>query len=60
MGRLLKDGSVVVHDRAGLAVHQMWSAHHPPAESFADGLMSEADAEDRNFPGELADQIDDN
>ena len=57
-GESLEDGAVVVHDGAGFAVHEMGGAHHVAAEGFADGLVSEADAEDRNFSGEVADESD--
>ena len=57
-GEALKNGSIVMHDRAGFAVHEMWSADDLPAKGFADGLMSEADAEYRNLPREMADQVD--
>ena len=53
-----KDGSPVVFHRAGLAVHQSFGADHLPTESLADRLMSEADTEDRNFAGKVADQFD--
>jgi len=46
-----------VHDRAGLAVHQVRSSHHPAAKSRADGLMSQADSKDGHFTREVPDQI---
>src|SRR5579862_6526442 len=54
----LKDGSVVMHDRAGLAVHKVRGTNHAASEGLADGLVSKADAEDRDFPSEVANQID--
>ena len=57
-GQAAEDGLVVVGDGAGLAVHQVRSAHDVAAKSRADGLMSQADAENRNFAGEVPDQID--
>jgi hypothetical protein len=57
-GQALKDGSVVVHDGAGFAVHKIGCANYVAAEGFADGLVSEADSEDWNFSGEVADEID--
>ena len=57
-GQAVKDAFVVVRDGAGLAVHQVRSAHHIAAKSRADGLMSQADAENRHFAGEVPDQID--
>jgi hypothetical protein len=53
----VKDGSVVVRNRAGLAMHQVRSAHYASAKSRADSLMSKADAEYWHFPGEVADQV---
>ena len=57
-GQALEDAFVVVHDGAGFAMHEMGSAHDFAAESFADGLMSQADAQHGNFSGELANQFD--
>ena len=57
-GQAVKDGFVVVRDGAGLAVHQVRSAHHVAAKGRADGLMSQADAEHRHLAGEVANQID--
>src|SRR5438876_10559259 len=34
----------VVKNRAGLAVHQRWRAHHLSAKDFADRLMAQAHA----------------
>ncbi len=56
-GQAVEDGFVVVRDRAGLAVHQVRSAHDVAAKSRADSLMSQADAEHRHFAGEVPDQI---
>jgi hypothetical protein len=36
----------------------MSGASHVASEGFSDGLVSETDSEDRNFPGEVADQSD--
>src|SRR5258708_34759976 len=55
--KTLKDGSDVVHDGASLAVHEMSGANDPAAKGFADRLMSEANSEHRDFPREVADQI---
>ena len=57
-GESAEDGLAVVLDRAGLAVHQVLGADDLSAESGADGLMSEADAEHGNFAGEVADDVD--
>src|SRR5579864_7210393 len=54
----LKDGFVVVHDRAGLAVHDMTGTNDIAAEGFADRLVTEADAEHWDFSREVADQVD--
>src|SRR6266567_6195738 len=54
----LKDGSVVVNDRTGLAVHEMRRSNHVAAEGFADGLVSQANTEKWNFACKVADQID--
>ena len=57
-GKALEDGSVVVHDCAGLAMHEMSGANHASAEGFADRLMSEADSEHWDFSCEVADELD--
>jgi hypothetical protein len=57
-GQALEDGSVVVHDGAGFAVHEMRGANYVSAEGFADGLMSEADTEYGNLSAEVADERD--
>src|SRR3989442_5194112 len=43
-------------DLRHLAVHHVLRAHHPAAESMADRLMAEADAEQRYPPGRFRDQ----
>ena len=57
--QLAKNRFVVVMDAAGLAVHDFRRANDASAESVADGLMAQADAEQRNFAPELADDFDD-
>jgi len=47
-----------VLDRAGLPMHQILRAYHFTAKSRTNGLMSQADAEQRNLPGKVANQID--
>ena len=42
-----EDALAVVVDRAGLAVHQGLGADHLAAKGLADGLVAQADAEDR-------------
>src|SRR5580658_5175721 len=57
-GEALKEGSVVVHDGAGLAVHEMSGANYAAAEGFADGLVPQTDSEYRDFPGEVTNESD--
>ena len=45
-------------DLARLAVHEVPGANDLPAECGADGLMSKADTEERDTPGEMTDQLD--
>src|SRR5262249_58100173 len=40
-----------------LAMHQRRGAHHTPAIDLADGLMSEANAEDRYYRASALDQL---
>ena len=47
-------------DLAGFAVHELAGADDVAAEGCADGLMAEADAEDGNFAGHVADEADGN
>src|SRR3569832_1607387 len=44
-------------DRRGLAVHHLPRAHHLAAEGLTDGLVTETHAEQRNFPREMADDL---
>src|SRR5579859_7327977 len=60
IGEAREDRFTVVDDRRGLAVHQPRSAHDPAAERLTDTLMTQADAEHRNFTGKLAQQRDGN
>src|SRR5579885_201976 len=48
-----EDGLAVVEDRRGLAMHQARCADDPSAKRFADALMAEADAEDRQLRRKL-------
>src|SRR6267378_2601339 len=59
-GQAAKDGLAIVLDLTGFAVHQVLRAHHLPAEGRADGLVSEADSEQRHISlaREMADQFD--
>src|SRR5579872_6681506 len=54
----LEDSFVVVHDCAGLAMHDMSCADHTAPECFADRLVSEAHSQHWNLTGEMADQLD--
>jgi hypothetical protein len=57
-GQTLKDSFIVMHDRAGFAVHKMGGAHHSASESFADRLVPETNSQHWNFSREMPDQID--
>src|SRR5258708_1922178 len=57
-GEALKDGFVIVHHGAGLAMHDVSGAHHTASKGFSDCLMSQTNAEHRYFAGEVADQVD--
>src|SRR5437899_3274605 len=54
-----KDGLAIVFNLAGLAMHQVLRAHHLAAKSCADGLVAEADSEQRHISlaREMADQF---
>src|SRR5271169_3810482 len=54
-GETLEDSSVVMHDSAGFAMHEMSGANHAAAEGFADRLVPQTDPKYRNLPGEVAD-----
>ena len=47
-----------VRDHRGLAVHDLFGAHDLAAECFADRLVTEADAEDRQLALEVLDDLD--
>jgi hypothetical protein len=53
-----KNCFAVVGNGAGFAVHEVGGANDIPSKSRADGLMPEANAENGNFAGEMANQID--
>src|SRR5690348_7616131 len=53
-----ENGLAIVMDAAGFAVHQRGGAHHLAAESIANGLMAKANAKNRDFARELADDVD--
>ena len=48
---------VTVQNWRGFAVHQPARAHDPAAEVMTDGLVTQADTEDRLFAGEGADDV---
>jgi hypothetical protein len=52
VGQALEDADVLVMHRRHLAVHQLLGVHDLAAEGFADGLVAQADAEQRNLAGE--------
>src|ERR1700687_5217953 len=47
-GQAAKDGLAIVLNLTGLAVHQVLRAHHLASEGCADGLVSEADSQQRH------------
>src|SRR6266852_887713 len=55
--QLAEDILAVVMDLAGLAVEELWSADDFATEGGANGLVAEADTEDRKFSGEALDQF---
>src|ERR1700681_4959150 len=54
----LKNTFIVMHDRAGLAVHKVGGAYYVAAEGRANSLMSKAHPEHRHFSHEAAYEID--
>src|ERR1700730_10522012 len=53
----LKNTFIVMHDRAGLAVHKVGGAYYVAAEGRANSLMSKAHPEHGQFSHEVAYQI---
>src|SRR6202049_1012874 len=53
----LKNTFIVMHDRAGLAVHKVCGAYYVAAEGRANGLMSKAHPEHWHFSNEVAYEI---
>jgi hypothetical protein len=49
-----KDGLAIMLNLTGFAVHQVFRAHHLASEGSADGLVSEADSEQRHITAVLA------
>ncbi|MNL84981.1 hypothetical protein D3C87_2131290 [compost metagenome] len=44
--------------RAGLAVHDVTGTDHIAAKRLADGLMAQANTQNRQFAGEMLDRFD--
>src|SRR5579883_1095806 len=55
--KAMEKAAAVVANGRELAVHRLGRPHHPAAESFADRLVAEADAEEGDFAGNRGDQI---
>src|ERR1700751_382289 len=55
--KALEYAAMVVKDLAGFAVHQLARAYDPATERFSDGLMSQANAQDRDLAGKPANQL---
>ena len=55
IGQAGEDALPVVVDLRGLAVHQMRGGHDAAAVGLADALVAQADAEQRDLPGQLPD-----
>ena len=53
----VEDGLALMQNVGDLAVDGLRRAHDLAAKGLADGLMAEADAEDRDFRAGLADQV---
>ncbi len=51
-----EDALPVVDHRRHFAVHQSPGPHHPPAKGLADGLMPQADAQNRQAGSKALDQ----
>ena len=56
--QIAKDRLRVVMNLARFAVHDLRRANHSSAEGRANGLMSQADAQNRDFAGKALDQRD--
>jgi hypothetical protein len=54
LGKPRKTPDIAVLHRRHLAVHQLLGVHDATAEGFADRLVAEANAEQRNLAGKLA------
>lgn len=60
IGKPGKNCLAIVSDRACFAMHDDGRSNHFPAKSLPDGLMAEADSQDRNPFGKFFDQLDAN
>src|SRR5271165_1353491 len=58
ISQFAEDAFGIVMNGAGLAVKQLWCANDLAAESCADCLMAQADAEYGEFSREALDQVD--
>jgi hypothetical protein len=57
LGKIAENVFAVVMNFAGLAVKEFWSANDFSSKGCADGLMAEANAQDRKSSGEPLDQL---
>src|SRR6185437_4176717 len=57
LGRTAKEGSAIVLDFADLAMHHLRRAHNLAPEGGADGLVSQADTQNRLLAGKMANQF---
>ena len=60
LGQFAEHAFFVVMDFTGFAVKEFWSADNFAAERGADGLVAQADAQNREFAGKFFDQLDRN
>ena len=51
-----EDSLAIMLHFAGFAVHQVWRTHYVASEGRSNRLVSEANAEDWHFAGEIPDQ----
>src|SRR5207249_644540 len=51
---VFEDGFIVMLNLRRLAVKELWRPHHLPAEHLTNRLMTQAHAENRYLPGEMA------
>ncbi len=58
VGQAVKHAGVVVMDRRGLTVHQLFGVNDASAEGLANALVPEAYTQNRNLSGEVLDRRD--